>query len=64
VRERDDEWLMDDRGEGDDQQRDYAEEAYWRNYCQACGASPCGWDGEPDGFHTDDPVPGEYRPGA
>ena len=37
-----------------DDQRDYAEEAYWREFCQACGASPCAWDGEPDGFHDDD----------
>jgi hypothetical protein len=39
-----------------DQQRDYAEEAYNRNFCPACGASPCTWDGEPDGFHTDEPA--------
>ena len=37
-----------------DDQRDYAEEAYWAAYCQACGASPCTWDGVPDGFHADD----------
>ena len=37
-----------------DDQRDYAEEAYWREFCGACGDSPCTWDGRPDGFHTDD----------
>jgi hypothetical protein len=43
-----------------DEHRDYAEEAYWRDYCQACGDSPCGWDGvTSDGFHTDDPAPGD-----
>ena len=36
-----------------DQQRDYDEERYWREFCQACGTSPCGWDGRPDGFHTE-----------
>lgn len=36
-----------------DDERDYAEEAYWRDYCQPCGASPCNWDGKPDGFHAD-----------
>jgi hypothetical protein len=40
-----------------DEQRDYAEEAYNARFCQACGTSPCGWDGQPDGFHTDDPAP-------
>lgn len=39
---------------GDDQ-RDYAEEAYWRSYCDACGGAPCTWDGVPDGFHADEP---------
>ena len=38
-----------------DDERDFEEEAYWRDFCQACGASPCTWDGLPDGFHTDDP---------
>ena len=37
-----------------DDDRDLVEEAYWRDYCQACGASPCGWDGTPDGFHADE----------
>ena len=37
-----------------DDQRDYAEEAYWRDFCEACGQSPCAWDGTPDGFHADD----------
>ena len=41
---------------GDDE-RDYEEEAYWRAFCDPCGTSPCGWDGRPDGFHTDDTVP-------
>ena len=36
-----------------DQERDYAEERYNAEFCPACGASPCGWDGRPDGFHTD-----------
>jgi hypothetical protein len=36
-----------------DEQRDAAEEKYGREFCQACGTSPCGWDGKPDGFHTD-----------
>jgi len=35
-------------------ERDYAEEAYWRAFCPACGASPCTRDGRPDGFHTDE----------
>ena len=34
--------------------RDMQEEDYWRDYCQACGNSPCQWNGQPDGFHTDD----------
>lgn len=38
----------------EDENRDLAEEAYWRAFCGACGASPCTWDGTPDGFHTDD----------
>ena len=37
-----------------DQQRDRAEEAYWHRFCIPCGASPCTWDGRPDGFHTDE----------
>lgn len=24
-----------------DDSRDYAEEAYWREFCPACGVSPC-----------------------
>jgi len=36
-----------------DDQRDYEEEAYWRAFCNACGASPCIWDGTPDGFHAE-----------
>ena len=24
-----------------DDERDYAEEAYWRAFCPACGTSPC-----------------------
>lgn len=39
-----------------DQERDYDEERYNREFCPACMTSPCGWDGEPDGFHDD---PGE-----
>lgn len=35
-----------------DEQRDYAEEKYLREFCVPCGTSPCGWDGQPDGFHT------------
>lgn len=35
------------------EQRDFAEERYWREFCAACGTSPCGWDGRPDGFHTE-----------
>jgi hypothetical protein len=35
-------------------QRDYSEEAYNRTFCDACGASPCDWDGSVDGFHTDE----------
>lgn len=35
-----------------DQERDAAEEKYNREFCPACGTSPCGWDGVPDGFHT------------
>jgi hypothetical protein len=41
-----------DEPEGDDDGRDYAEEAYNRDFCDACGSSPCTWDGVPDGFHT------------
>jgi hypothetical protein len=37
-----------------DQQRDPAEERYNREFCPACGTSPCGWDGKPDGFHADE----------
>ena len=37
-----------------DDERDYAEEDYNRHFCDACGSSPCTWDGVPDGFHTDD----------
>ncbi len=37
-----------------DQQRDYGEERYNAALCPACGASPCEWDGRPDGFHTDE----------
>lgn len=37
-------------------QRDYAEEAYWRDFCDACGVSPCMWDGQPDGFHAELPT--------
>jgi hypothetical protein len=33
-----------------DQQRDFAEEAYWRAFCPACGTSPC----TADGGHPDD----------
>ena len=29
-----------------DQQRDFAEEAYWRAFCPECGTSPCAVDGE------------------
>lgn len=36
------------------EQRDAAEERYNREFCVPCGISPCDWDGEPDGFHTDD----------
>jgi len=36
-------------------ERDYAEEAYWREFCIPCGDSPCTWDGQPDGFHADEP---------
>jgi hypothetical protein len=46
--------------EGEDENRDYAEEAYWRAYCQACGDSPCTWDGRNDGFHTDTPSTAEW----
>ena len=42
-----------------DDQRDYQEEAYWRAFCDPCGQSPCGWDGTPDGFHTDEPAVSE-----
>ena len=41
---------------GDDE-RDYEEEAYWRAFCDPCGTSPCGWDGRPDGSHTNDIAP-------
>jgi hypothetical protein len=37
-----------------DQQRDFAEEAYWRAFCPECGTSPCAVDGEHSG---DDPEP-------
>lgn len=40
-----------------DENRDLAEEAYWRAFCIPCGTSPCDWDGTPDGFHADDPDP-------
>jgi len=41
------------------EQRDPAEERYNREFCIPCGASPCRWNGEPDGFHADDgPDPG------
>lgn len=36
-----------------DQQRDADEERYLGEFCPACGASPCTWDGQPDGFHTE-----------
>lgn len=38
-------------------ERDPAEERYNREFCIPCGTSPCGWDGKPDGFHTDDEPP-------
>ena len=38
-------------------ERDHAEEAYNRAFCIPCGESPCRWDGQPDGFHTDGPAP-------
>jgi hypothetical protein len=47
-----------------DQQRDYAEEAYNRDFCIPCGASPCTWDGQPDGFHTDEPADAEAETGT
>lgn len=31
---------------------DPAEHRYWREFCPACGVSPCEWDGRPDGEHT------------
>lgn len=38
--------------------RDRGEEQYNRRFCDACGTSPCTWDGQPDGFHTDEqPTP-------
>jgi hypothetical protein len=39
-----------------------AEHAYWRAFCPACGVSPCEWDGQPDGFHTDDGPEPERQP--
>ena len=59
--------LEDQRGDGlyggdwRDDGRDYAEEAYNRRFCDACGSSPCTWDGVPDGFHTDEDA---EQPGA
>ena len=41
----------------EDENRDYDEEHYWREFCVPCGASPCTWDGTPDGFHADEPGP-------
>ena len=38
------------------EQRDSREERYNREFCDACGTSPCQWDGKPDGFHADEPV--------
>jgi hypothetical protein len=47
---------MTDYADEPDDVRDYAEERYWRAFCIPCGSSPCGWDGVPDGLHTDDEV--------
>jgi hypothetical protein len=48
-------------------ERDYDEERYNGEFCPACGDSPCTWNGNPDGFHTDDgpdpaPAPGLQAP--
>jgi len=44
-----------------DEQRDYSEEQYNGNLCPACGASPCTWNGIPDGFHADEPEATDYK---
>jgi hypothetical protein len=37
-------------------ERDEAEEAYWREFCPGCGVSPCQLpDGETDEFHSGEP---------
>lgn len=40
-----------------DQQRDFAEEAYWRAFCPECGTSPCTVDGE---HYDGEPDPATY----